>query len=120
MFENAFVLLAALAVGHAIADYPLQGDFMSKAKSPVTPLRGVPWELILFWHGVIHGGLVWFLTGHIMLGIFEVVAHCTIDYLKCINAFGGGRRGFYIDQALHMLCKLLWAIIVAFMGAGHG
>lgn len=37
--ETALMLLA----GHALCDYPLQGDFLAKAKNRAAPLPGVPW-----------------------------------------------------------------------------
>jgi hypothetical protein len=39
-----------LLVGHAIADYPLQGDFLAKAKNYTLAIPGIPWQQALFWH----------------------------------------------------------------------
>ena len=36
-------ILGFLLAAHALADYPLQGDFLSKAKNRFAPLIGVPW-----------------------------------------------------------------------------
>lgn len=40
---NGFALFAALVAGHALADYPLQGDFLARAKNRAAPIPGVPW-----------------------------------------------------------------------------
>ena len=37
------MILFWLMVGHALADYPLQGDFLAKAKNRTAPIPGVPW-----------------------------------------------------------------------------
>lgn len=103
-------LLFWLLVGHAIADYPLQGDFLSKAKNHRAPLPGIPWMQALFWHALMHGGAVAYLTGSIGLGVAETVIHCGIDYLKC-----DGRTNLNVDQALHVLCKVGWVVILEMM-----
>ncbi len=99
-------LFAALVVGHAVADYPLQGDFLSKAKNRAAAIPGVPWYQALGAHTVMHGGMVWALTGLLWLGILEAVAHAVIDDAKCT-----GKLSFNQDQALHLACKALWAFI---------
>lgn len=33
----------ALVAGHALADYPLQGDFLARAKNRTAPIAGFPW-----------------------------------------------------------------------------
>lgn len=116
--------LAALAFGHCLADYPLQGDFLARGKSHRAPLPGVPWALILTVHAWIHGGMV-FLLGAVVgalfgvlldgpalwvllaLGVLEFTQHWVIDFAKC-----DGRIGFEVDQALHLLCKMAWALII--------
>lgn len=100
---NAAALLFALLVAHALCDYPLQGDFLSKAKNRFAPIPGVPWYQALGAHALIHGGAVALITGSAWLGVGEVVAHAFIDDLKC-----SGWIGFNTDQALHIGCKLLW------------
>lgn len=103
-------LLFCLLVGHALADYPLQGDFLSKAKNRMNPIPGVPWWQALAAHSLIHGGFVAYLTGSVWLGIAEIAAHFVIDDLKC-----RGRISFNMDQAAHLVCKVAWtALAVAF------
>lgn len=97
------VLLALLAA-HALCDYPLQGDFLSRAKNRQQPLPGVPWYQALGAHAAIHGGAVGMITGFWWLGLLEALAHAAIDDAKC-----AGRLTFNADQVLHIVCKVVWA-----------
>ncbi len=100
-FFEMFLLLVA---AHALADYPLQGDFLAKAKNRTAPIPGVPWYQALGAHAAIHAGLVGVITGSVWLALLELVAHFVIDDLKC-----RGRLSFNQDQSGHLVCKLLWA-----------
>lgn len=91
-------VFALMIAGHFVADYPMQGDFLAKAKSD-GPLR--VWHL--FGHGAIHGGSVLLVTGSLLLCILETIAHMVIDESKVRN-----RISFATDQALHFGCKLAW------------
>lgn len=103
MLQTFFMLIAA----HCLADYALQGDFMAKAKSRLYPIPGVPWYQAMGAHATIHGGFVALITGVPLLGIFEGVCHFVIDDLKC-----QGRLSFNQDQALHVLCKIVWVVLL--------
>lgn len=98
-------LLALLLAAHALCDYPLQGDWLSKAKNHRLDL--VPGERIwpgaLLGHAAIHGAAVGLITGSVVLGLLEFAAHTVIDYAKC-----DGRLSYNTDQALHVACKALW------------
>lgn len=100
------LMLIALLMAHALADYPLQGDFLAKAKNRTAPVPGVPWQQALGAHSVIHGGAVALITGIWWLGVAEVVAHWLTDDAKC-----RGRISFNVDQIIHVECKLAWWII---------
>lgn len=100
-------LLFALLIGHALADYPLQGDFLARAKNHKQPVPGVPFYQALGAHSLIHGGIVWLITGFWWLGLMEISAHALIDYAKC-----DGRIGFNVDQGLHAICKVAYVLIV--------
>ena len=122
-------LLALMIFGHALADYPLQGDFLARAKNHTAPIPGVPWGHGLFWHAVIHGGTVGLVTGSLLLGALETTVHMLIDHAKCAGWFNryygavlwGERihaptpqdlaRAFHVDQGLHVLCKLAWVAL---------
>jgi len=101
-----------LVVGHALADYPLQGDFLSKAKNRAAPIPGVPWWQALGAHSVIHGGAVGLITGIWWLGVAEAVVHAFIDDAKC-----KGRLTFSQDQSLHIALKALWLAVAVGVGA---
>ena len=108
MILETFALLIA---GHALADYPLQGDFLARGKNRTAPLPGVPWQHPLAAHSVIHGGVVGLITGSLWLGLAETVAHWFIDDAKCC-----GRFGYHVDQALHVGCKVLWVACLMVTG----
>ena len=105
---DGITLLFFMLVGHALADFPLQGDFLANGKNRNTPLGKVYWVYCLPAHGLIHGGAVAYVTGNVYLGIAETVAHMAIDWLKC-----EGKIGMKADQALHIGCKLLWLLLIA-------
>lgn len=95
-----------MLIGHALADYPLQGDWLAKAKNPTLELVAgeVIWLGALSCHAAIHAGAVRLATGSWALAGAEFAAHWAIDYWKC----RGGLR-YNGDQALHLLCKVIWA-----------
>jgi hypothetical protein len=68
-----------LVFGHALADYPLQGDFLARGKNRNAPIPGVPWWICLSAHAVIHAGLVGLCTGSLALGLAEFFIHSVID-----------------------------------------
>ena len=99
--------LAWLLIGHALCDYPLQGDFIGKFKSPrvPSPVKETIWPYLLTAHSLIHAGAVWLITGSPFAGIEEFVTHWQIDLGKSLGYFG-----FHTDQVLHVACKVLWAL----------
>jgi hypothetical protein len=107
---HAATLFGALVAAHALCDYPLQGDFLARAKNRAAPIPGVPWYQALGAHAAIHGAAVALLTGIPLLGVAEVAAHALTDDAKCT-----GKIGFNTDQSIHVACKLLWAIIAGAM-----
>lgn len=101
MIEMLFKLL----VVHALCDYPLQGDFMAKAKNPSAPINGVPWAWPMAAHAAIHAGGVYLVTGSPACAIIEFWLHALMDYAKCV-----GLLTFARDQAVHVVCKVAYAI----------
>lgn len=102
-------LIFKLLIGHALCDYPLQGDFIGKFKSyqVPSPIPGVIiWWHLLTSHCLIHAGAVWVVTGNAWLAFFEFVVHWMIDFLKCM-----GVTNFHADQVLHLICKIAWAFL---------
>ena len=105
-------LFLLLVVLHALCDYPLQGDFLAKAKNRLAPIPGVPWWQALSAHAAIHGGAVALATGHYWIGLLEFAAHWLIDDAKC-----KGRISFNTDQFLHLACKVAW-VALALLASG--
>jgi hypothetical protein len=102
------LLLIALIGGHFLADYPLQGDFLSKAKNSTAPILGVPWQQALGAHCAIHGAFVALITGIWWLFFAEALIHWITDDAKC-----RGKLTFNQDQAIHIACKIVWFLIPA-------
>lgn len=103
MFLTFFLLVA----GHYLADYPLQGDFLAKAKNRHTEIGKNIWPHALFAHSMIHSVFVLFVTGSIGLAVAELVMHGATDFLKC-----EGLINDHQDQFIHLLCKLVWSMAV--------
>jgi hypothetical protein len=106
-------LLFKLLVGHAIADFPLQGEFLAQAKCK-DGVPGVPWQMALAWHSLIHGGFVFVATGSVEYGLLETLLHYYIDWIKCL-----GFSSFKIDQWLHIACKLLYLVLISLQLSGN-
>ena len=96
-------ILLLLIGAHFLCDYPLQGDFLAKAKNRDVPIPGVPWYQAMVAHVSIHGLAVGLITGAWWIAILELISHFIIDDLKCRKIIG-----FNTDQLLHIVCKLLW------------
>lgn len=97
-----------LLVGHYLCDYPLQGDFLAKAKNHKAPIPGVPWYQALVAHSAIQAGMVWLVTGKLWMAGIEFAAHAMIDYLKSEESIS-----FNQDQYLHVTFKALYAVYLA-------
>ena len=101
----------SLLIAHALFDYPLQGDFLSRNKNrhykdENNNVKGL-WIHCLTSHSILHAGSVWLITGSFIIGIMEFVLHWIIDFLKC-----EGITNFHSDQFLHVLCRILYVIIL--------
>lgn len=115
-FKAALELFFLLLMGHALADFPLQGDFLSRGKNrnmkppqladgKETPNR--LWIYLMSAHSLIHAFFVWAFTGSVLLGFAEFVIHWIIDALKC-----EGRTSFELDQWLHIITKIVFVILI--------
>ena len=112
--HHTVTLLFRLLIGHALADFSLQNEAMGKYKykhrKPEPPEGVKPrpvWYYYLTAHALIHGGTVLLATNSPTLGILETATHWIIDYGKTIRLYNIG-----LDQTLHLLCKLLWVILL--------
>ena len=109
-----FSTILKLLIGHALVDMVLQPQDMAKGKNrnrvpDYVPKGQKPVACWLYWltaHALIHGAAVWIVTSFIWLGCAEIVAHWIIDFAKCENWTNP-----HVDQALHMLCKIVWVVI---------
>lgn len=98
-------MLFLLIAGHALADFPLQGEFLSQAKNRNTAIGKTHWPFALFAHAMIHGGFVLLITGSLYFAILEVAFHAVTDFLKCDRMIT-----LNTDQFIHLACKVAWAI----------
>jgi hypothetical protein len=113
---GGMILFFAMAIGHALGDYPLQGSFLASGKnrhidsstffggSEVSPIL---WVHSLTAHSLIQAGMVWIVTGSAALALAEFVVHWIIDFVRCEKWIG-----FSMDQALHFSCKMIYAMIL--------
>ncbi len=111
---EGLVLLFALLIGHALADYPLQGDFLAIHKNRHVKLprqsRDFPptlWVHCLLAHSLIHAGFVWVISGQVIFALAETVLHFIIDYVKCERI-----TSYHTDQLLHVGCKVLYVAVL--------
>ena len=112
---TAFRRLLLLCAGHALCDYPLQGDFLARGKNHKQPIPGVPFGQCLSAHALIHAGMVLVVTESVSLALAELAIHAATDYAKC-----DGRITFNQDQAIHYSCKATWAILSLLQAKGGG
>jgi hypothetical protein len=101
-------LFFLLCIGHALADYPWQGEFVSQAKNRNTAVGKIYWKWVLPQHGLIHALPVYMVTSSFVLALAEFVCHTTIDWLSCER-----KISFNTDQWLHLGCKILWVVLLA-------
>ena len=101
-----------LLIGHAFADFVFQSGDMSKGKNrhrltdlPPGQKRQAVWVYFLTAHALVHGFMVYLVTGSVVFMVCETLLHWSIDFGKCENWYG-----IHEDQAMHILCKLIWII----------
>lgn len=110
------LLTFALVIGHALADYPLQGAFLASTKNRNSDSSiffggsDVPkgaWVHALTAHSLIQAGVVWVITGSGVFAIAEFILHWITDFVRCENWIG-----FTTDQVVHVACKILFVVIL--------
>ncbi len=106
---DIFTILFLMLAGHALCDYPLQGQFLAEGKNRHTELGKIYWFHALTAHALIHGGMITIITGRLDLGIAETIIHWLTDWLKCENMIS-----LNTDQAIHVLCKIIWVLIIMY------
>ena len=100
-------LFFALLVVHALADFPLQGSYLAKQKSRESADGTAEWVVALAAHALIHAGAVWLITGSKLLFVAEFILHALID-----TGAGKKRLSMWLDQSLHVLCKLMYVTVI--------
>jgi hypothetical protein len=113
-------MLFFLIAGHALCDYPLQGDAMAACKcrrSTHPAAASVPWYYWLTAHALIHGAAVGLVVRYwagfdpataAAYALAETVVHWLIDLGKCERLYG-----IHVDQGLHVGCKVAWWALLA-------
>lgn len=107
--QGPLAVFAAFLVMHALADYPLQGDFLASQKSRDQAANPQVWIVALCAHSVIHAGGVWLVSGSLAYGAAEFVLHLLIDLGK-----GEKKFGLVADQLLHLACKVVYALLLVY------
>ena len=115
---GAIQLGVALVIGHCLADFPLQGEYLALFKNrhhleeDTQTKHEIVWPYVLSAHALIHMGAVWIITGSFILGFMEFVLHWLIDFAKC-----EGWTNYHIDQAMHVICKIAYIGLIVAIGA---
>ncbi len=107
--SGPFALFFAFAIGHALADFPLQGDYLARMKRRDQASGPTDWIVALTAHSLVHAGAVWLVSGSAMLGAVELCLHWLIDLGK-----GEGKFGYLTDQVLHLGCKFAYVVILIY------
>jgi Protein of unknown function (DUF3307) len=105
--QGPVALFAAFVVIHALADFPLQGDYIARQKSRRSATSREEWIVALLAHCAIHAGGVWLVSGSLALGFAEFILHGLIDLGK-----GEDKFGITVDQLLHLGCKAAYATVL--------
>lgn len=108
--SGPFALFFAFAIAHALADFPLQGDYLARMKRRDQASTPSEWIIALSAHSLVQAGGVWLVSGSALLGATELGLHWLIDLGK-----GEGKFGYATDQFLHLACKLAY-VVVLFLG----
>jgi hypothetical protein len=105
--QGPLALMAAFVVIHALADFPLQGDYIARQKNRSLADSRSDWIVALIAHCVIHAGGVWLISGSLALAAAEALLHGLIDLGK-----GEEKFGIATDQILHVICKLGYVLVL--------
>jgi hypothetical protein len=131
--------LLLLLAGHAVCDYPLQGDFLARGKNhklgrcvcgkEIVEVKKGFWaagpEVCVdnHWHKPLLPGVPWYqcLLAHSLIhsGAVLLITHSLwialaelVIHAATDYAKCDGRISFNVDQAIHYGCKAAWAALV--------
>jgi len=105
-------ILTAYLTFHFLADYPLQGQFLSDAKAGKFEPAFPRWHAMLA-HTFIHAGGVYFITLYFasplawLFFAIELGVHWATDRAKVNQQITLNQ-----DQAIHWGCKLLYVVLI--------
>lgn len=105
--SGPFALFFAFVIAHALADFPLQGDYLARMKRRALANNLSEWIIALTAHSLVQAGGVWIVSGSALLGATELCLHWLIDLGK-----GEEKFGYVTDQWLHLACKLGYVIVL--------
>jgi Protein of unknown function (DUF3307) len=105
--NGPLALFFAFAISHALADFPLQGDYLAREKQRSKAASSLEWFIALTAHSLIHAGGVWLVSGRVGFGVAEFFLHWLIDFGK-----GEGKYGYATDQTLHLSCKVAYVVVM--------
>lgn len=106
--SGPLALFFAFAIAHALADFPLQGDYLATMKRRDQSKNLSGWFIPLTAHSLVQAGGVWIVSGIPMIAALELCLHWIIDLAK-----GEGKIGYAMDQVLHLVCKAGYVILMA-------
>lgn len=95
-------VIQLLVAAHFIFDFPLQGDYLAKAKHP----ENKNWLIHMTAHCYLHAIAVAIITNSTFLGLAEFILHFKTDYDKCMN-----KLTFNEDQLFHLIHKATTTLI---------
>ena len=105
-FESKIDILILLLLAHFVCDFALQNDRMAIEKVQGKDIT-LNWRWWLFAHCSTHALSVILITSSTLLGIFELIMHWIIDFYK-----GKKYYSLFVDQLLHVICKLIWCFLL--------
>lgn len=116
LLDNLFLLI----FGHALADFVLQPEAMGYGKNRNDKIHDKEHSLFPVWwywltaHSMVHGGIVYLIAGlllgssyALLLALVESVLHWLTDFAKC-----EGWITTHQDQAIHIGCKIVYAVLI--------
>ncbi len=112
------IMLLKLLMAHAIGDFAIRTEAMSKGKSrhyKADYAKYLPsgqkvvqvWFYYLTAHALVNSAAVWLATDDVRVALLELVLHWVIDFAKCEGWFNP-----HVDQFLHILCKVVYAVML--------
>jgi hypothetical protein len=101
--HGPIALFFAFAIAHALADFPLQGEYLARMKQRKQAGNLAEWIISLTAHSLVQAGGVWIVSGNPLLGFAELCLHWLIDLGK-----GEEKFGYATDQIFHLACKLAY------------